>query len=139
MPDVPDHISQAIHNRQCAAKFLAGCRDWAITAAFYAAIHYVEAGLVATEVEHSNISCPPDEALHDYRQRMVQEKFGDVCFRSYRKLRQASWSVRYLTKSMTNPGTALSYYSQDDVKRFLEVELPTIKDEIHRAVGVNLD
>lgn len=51
-----DHIRQANHNQECA-KFMLGdttMRDWAITAAFYSAIHFVEAGFTTiAAIEHS--------------------------------------------------------------------------------------
>ncbi len=138
MPDVLDHIAQANHNRQCAGEFLARYRDWAITATFYAAVHLVEAGLTATDIGHSDSRRPEGEMPHDYRERLVRERFGDTCYKCYRKLRTASYNVRYLVLSQNKPGVALDYYSQDSAKGFLEKELPQIRREIEKVTGINL-
>jgi hypothetical protein len=141
MANLPDHIAQAKHNLECAEKFLqgGGCDDWAITAAFYAAVHFAEAGFAATEIEHTESSCPDEEEPHAYRERTVKEKFGVPCWKSYRKLREASFNVRYLVLWKSGRiGTALDYYSSDDVNRFVKRDLPTIRGEIQKS-GVDLN
>jgi len=139
--DLLDHVAQAKHNLDCAAKFVQDtqCRDWVITAAFYSAVHFVEAGFTATSIGHSDTKRPQDEEPHAYRERLVREKYGDTCYKSYRKLRIASYNVRYLADWRTRTGTGLDYYSQTDAERFLKVELPRVRQEIQNAIGVNLD
>jgi hypothetical protein len=142
MADLVDHIAQAKHNFECASKFLIDtqCRDWAITAAFYAAVHFAEAGFTTTDIGHSETGRPQNEDPHAYRQRQVLNKYGDDCFKSYRKLREASYNVRYLALWSDNrPGTGLDYYSQADATRLVTVELPAIRQKIQLAIHVNLD
>ncbi len=140
MANLPDHVAQAKHNLACAAKFLQDgtCNDWAITSAFYSALHFAEAGFAFTEIEHTESSCPRDEDRHSYRERMVRKKFGEPCWRSYHKLRNASFNVRYLAMwDSGQVGTALSYYSPQDVTQFVKRELSMVRAEIQKS-GVNL-
>lgn len=140
MADLVDHVAQAKHNLDCASKLLndTQCRDWAITAAFYAAVHFAEAGFTATEIGHSDAKRPQNEEPHSYRARLVREKFGDACYRSYRKLRVASYNVRYLADWSARPGMSLDYYTQADAARFVTVELPAIWQEIQSTLRVDL-
>jgi predicted HD phosphohydrolase len=139
--DLLEHLTQAKHNLDCAAKFIRDtqCRDWAITAAFYSAVHFAEAGFTATDIGHSDAKRPQDEEPHAYRERLVREKYGDICYKSYRKLRNASYNVRYLPDWRTRLGTGLDYYSQTDAEKFLTIELPQVRQEIQKAASVNLD
>ena len=140
MADLVDHVAQAKHNFACASKFLTDtpCRDWAITAAFYAAVHFAEAGFTATDVGHSETGRPQNEEPHAYRERQVLSKFGDACYKSYRKLRVASYNVRYLANWSARPGMSLGYYTQADAIRLVTVELPAIRQEIQSTLGVDL-
>ena len=141
MADLVDHVAQAKHNLDCATQFIRDtqCRDWAITAAFYSAVHFAEAGFTSTNIGHSDAKRPQDEEPHAYRERLVREKYGDTCYRSYRKLRVASYNVRYLADWRSRTGTGLDYYSQTDAEKFLTVELPQVRQEIQWTIGVNLD
>ena len=53
MADLADHINQAKHNEACAAHLLSEktYRDWAITATFYAAVHFAESAFNSIEQE----------------------------------------------------------------------------------------
>ncbi len=142
MADLVDHIAQAKHNLACASKLIRDiqCRDWAITATFYSAVHFAEAGFTAvSDVGHSDIHRPSDQEPHAYRERLIREKYGEACYKSYRKLRVASYNVRYLADWQTKTGTSLDYYNQATAEKFLTVELPLVRQEIQKAVGVKLD
>lgn len=142
MADLVDHIAQAKHNLACAGKLIRDthCRDWAITATFYSAVHFAEAGFTAVpDVGHSDIRRPTDEEPHAYRERLIREKYGEACYRSYRKLRIASYNVRYLAGWQTRTETSLGYYDQTAAEKFLTVELPRVRSEIQNAIGVQLD
>ena len=141
MANLPDHVAQAKHNLDCAEKFLqgGGCDDWAITAAFYSAVHFAEAGFAMTEIEHTESSCPDGEEPHAYRARAIKENFGVPCWKSYRKLREASFNVRYLALWKSGRiGTALGYYSPNDASQFVKQDLLTVRREIQKS-GVNLN
>lgn len=141
MASLIDHLHQAKHNAACAAKLLneKAYRDWAIPATFYAAIHFAEAGFTATDVGHSENKGAQADSPHDVREQLVREKFGNTCWRSYRKLREASRNVRYLPDWQIKSGTALEYYQHTDAVRFLTEELPRVQGEIQKAIkGVDL-
>ncbi len=140
MASLVEHVAQAKHNLLCATKSLQDgeCRDWTITAAFYSAVHFAEAGFTSIDVGHSESNRPQNEEHHAYRGRLVREKYGDTCYRSYRKLQEASYNVRYLALWSSRPGVGLDYYSQADARKFVEQELPLIRREI-QARTINLD
>lgn len=141
MADLIEHLKQAQHNASCAAKLLNEkvYRDWAITATFYAAIHFAEAGFTTTDVVHSENKGSQSESPHDVRERLIRDKFGQACWRSYRKLREASRNVRYLPNWQTKTGaTALDYYQHADAEKFLKVDLPLIREEIQKTTKINL-
>lgn len=142
MPDLIAHVQQAHHNLHCAAEILKdpSCRDWAITAAFYAAIHFVEAGLTSypsTELK----DLIGDDGYHNQRQELVRVKFTQECYRNYRKLREASQNVRYLVNwggRKSSTGTSLGYYSLDDATKMVSEYVSTIKNEIEKETGIDL-
>jgi hypothetical protein len=142
MPDLIAHIRQAKHNLECAERFLsnAECRDWAITAAFYAAIHFVEAGLTSYPDAELKGSLG-DDSYHNRRQDLVRTKFGPECFKRYRKLREASQNVRYLAdwgrKSST--GISLGYYSVENAIEMVTEHVTIIKNEIQQQAKINLN
>ena len=139
MANLIDHIAQADHNRVCAEKFLndCQCRDWAITATFYSALHFVEAGFEGTPVGHSVRICPNDETEHGFRTKLVRQEYGKTCWRSYRKLSSAAWHVRYLAKSRT-AGIAAGYYSEQNARDLLDIHLVRVRNEAERASGTPL-
>lgn len=140
MADFIDHVNQAKHNLMCAEKFLANsqCRDWAITAAFYSALHFVEAGFTTTNILHTDFRRPQDESLHTYRMRQVKDKYGKECWLSYRKLFDASYNVRYLALWNSQMGGALDYFNHNDAKNFIEKELGVIRREVQTISGIDL-
>ena len=143
MADLLAHVEQARHNETCANLILAtdvNARDWAITAAFYSAVHLVEAGFTTMHnIGHSEMAADRGKrGLHKYR----EDKMLGVsrpAYDSYRKLSNASYNVRYLPS--TAPGGslfALLYYKEPEVRKMLEVYLPTVRSELERALGVRL-
>jgi hypothetical protein len=141
MADFIDHLNQAKHNLGCATKFLndCQCRDWAITAAFYSALHFVEAGFTTiTDIVHSDLKRPEDENAHSFRTRMVKDKYGKECWMSYRKLFNASYNVRYLALSGSQVGNALSYYDHEDVIDFINKDVTKVRQEVQSHSGLNL-
>lgn len=130
MPSLIDHVHQAKHNTACADKFLnqCNCQDWAITAAFYAALHYVEAGF--TTINHIG-HCMG----HREREEHLRREFNS-CYKSYRKLSMACHTSRYLNPH--HPGVAINFYSQSDVAKLVNDDLTTVRDQVQKAAGVNL-
>lgn len=136
MADFVDHIEQAEHNEALGellstSPALHKYRDWLITVSFYAAIHYVEADFATDRnIGHSETSKPPDITPHDHREDLVRKRYGQNCWKSYKKLREASRDVRYLTRAISKrqPGKATDYYSQSDAENFFRHHLKIIKE-----------
>jgi hypothetical protein len=145
MADFSVHVAQAKHNEQVAGHLLktVGYHDWAVTACFYAAIHFVEARCwYIIDIKHTDITIPVDGAgklqysPHAWRQQLIRDRFTEVVWRSYRKLQTNSEAVRYLaTRGGPGPGPgpvflnapATDYISQQDVRKLVEKELQNIK------------
>lgn len=141
MADLISHIQQAKHNKDCAAHFFEdnpSNRDWAITAAFYSAVHYIEACFTSIqEIGHTEDACGNQEK-HGFRTRMVRKHYP-VAWKSYRKLQDASYIVRYIVKDI--PGKqrfSLAYYTADDAEKMLTTELENIISNLQKGSGINL-
>jgi hypothetical protein len=141
--DLISHIDQAKHNEKCANLLLNNApefRDWAITAAFYAAVHLVEACFSSrSDIGHTEKA--PDRGKtqeHVYRLNKVKALAGSRAFRSYQKLFNASLDVRYLTKSSRGRLTAVDYYDDAAVRSLVQVTLPEVRTELEEAFGLNL-
>lgn len=140
MPDLVTHVNQAIHNRKCADILLsehsANYRDWAITAAFYAAVHYAE-GSFTTDSAIKNYD-QDKERRHQFRIETIRKRVGNgsQCWRSYRKLYEASRTVRYLTASMKQ---AVDYYSTDEADKLVQIHLENVREGLEKAFKVNLE
>ena len=140
MPDLITHIGQAVHNERCA-RFILGqnsdYRDWAITAAFYAAVHLVEA-CFTTKPDIGHTESARDRGKteqHRYRSNKINE-LAQPAYASYRKLHIASQRLRYL--AMRSPHIATDFYSVDDARQLIEGELPKVQQELEKAFGINL-
>jgi len=140
------HIDQANHNEQCARFLIDDApeyRDWAITAAFYAAVHLAEASFFThSDIGHSATAKDRGGAeIHRYREGKIRE-LANSAYPSYRKLREASQHARYLARSRgssTTHQSMMDYYGESVVRNFIEKDLPKVRDELEKAFGVNLD
>ena len=139
MPDLIHHVDQAGHNRGCATHLIdsgaapALCHDWAVTAAFYSAVHYVEAGFTSGVTGHTY--------SHKVRNRRIPDLYGKKCWKSYRKLYNASSIARYLNPSGSRRSVGCAahrYFTLDQAKGFVTDELAVVKQEVERMTGVNL-
>lgn len=136
------HLSQAKHNEK-VANHLAGSPemyDWGITAAFYSAIHYLEAkffsitGIIHTE---TNIPRCRDGELqytaHSWRQQLVRSQLSKSVYKAFRKLRENSETARYLSYAQIGPGwapldvPATRYFAQKDAQNMLHKDLQELK------------
>ena len=146
------HYQQATHNK-ALAEFLfaqnpATYYDWAITAAFYSSIHWVESyfyfvpGVVHTE---SSIPTNPENgelrySPHAWRARLVQNNCEAEVWKGFRVLHEASQAVRYLSnrERISHDKPAVSIYTLADAKKMVDVNLSKIllsdKFKIIRAV-----
>ena len=129
-----DHLLQGEHNEALARNLSQNLsyKDWLITTAFYAAIHYVESDFATDPaIGHSEMNRPTDRSLHQYRYDLVRRRYSSRCRRSYAKLRDASENVRYLKWWRTQAGQAIDYYSDADALDFLNRHLFNIKHELN--------
>lgn len=146
MADYKVHLSQAKHNEELANKLICEppFHDWGITAAFYAAIHYLECWLFNRREEHTETSIPvdPDGKLkytpHAWREKIVERELSKEAFKSFRKLRNASETARYLSLYRIRGGRvpqwldspAPDYFRPEDAKNMVEKTLITLKSEL---------
>jgi hypothetical protein len=75
MGDRPAHIRKAQHNESFLNRELlpqSGYNDWKITAIFYAAVHYIDAGLARMNIH------PTDHAGMDVRNVYVSNHFRHI-------------------------------------------------------------
>lgn len=139
------HLAQGEHNREVAFHLLEPPRhDWAITAAFYGAVHYVEAWLYDRPERHTETSIPLNAdgeqrySAHAWRERMIQVGLSRAGLTAFRKLRVASDIARYLLLSRAAgavPATwtavvAANYFTPEQARRLVENELEAIRREI---------
>ena len=114
MSKLVHHLAQAQHNEKLAQTLLnlPPYHDWAITAAFYAAIHYAEAAIFSSQWTHSETSIEknPDGrnryTPHAWRIQLLQRmRIPGPGLRSFKVLRDASQTARYLSE-MGDEGVA---------------------------------
>jgi hypothetical protein len=119
------HLAQARYNEALAKELIEKYGDWAITVAFYAAVHYVEAKF-ATRRMHTGY----DEG-HGVRANRLRDVSSLECFQAYKNLRTASNHVRYL-ELWEERGERLAheYYSEENVRQFVEQDLVIVKQEL---------
>ena len=140
MPDCISHLNQAKHNQACAQHLLqrSTWRDWAITAAFYAAVHFTQAAFLA-ENEPMPIRVDDGESQHAIQLKHVRKLFGDNSYRYYDKLSKASDRVRYLRRyNGADDIPSISYYTPEDARRFVTQDLENLFKEIDNRTSVNL-
>lgn len=149
MAEFQVHISQAQHNESLAQYLLSLTKvqfhDWAITASFYSAIHYVEARFIdEADVNHSETSIPigEDKKLeytpHGWRQRVVRDRFTKRTWKAFRKLRETSEIARYLSygrmgrlKGVTfERAPAVQIFQPKDAENLYNRDLQSIKEEL---------
>ena len=150
MSDREPHIEQARHNEGLARELAADgyrFRDWSITAAFYAAVHYFEARLhdqpefthpgASVPISHTEDSVPRTNGRmryspHAWREELLRANCDMQTWRAYRSLRVASETARYHAGN-TIPSTAHDYFTDLDVDRYVATHLGQVK----LGLGVN--
>lgn len=93
-PNVRNHLRQASRNDSIARNYLARggsweWRQWAITAAFYAAVHLA----LALSFKRADPRRPP-ERFHDFYSRMIRQ-FAPRQSPAYERLKTAAMATRY--------------------------------------------
>ena len=140
------HLRQARHNEGLAKEFVRSgyrYRDWAVVAAFYAALHYFEARLhdeppfthhlVGIRIFHTeDVTSDPDTrgiySPHRWRHELLESNCAAATAEAYWRLRAASESARYHTRSSREiRTTAHDYFSNAAVDRCLDDFLEIVK------------
>ena len=134
MPPTSIHWTQAEHNQALALSLLVPPNhDWAITVAFYSAIHYFEAWLFYQPEQHSEVNIPAAvKSVHTRRDQLIQKYLPRATAIAFRKLRTASETSRYLSAPggvsgsgfLTN--TAFDYFSPSAAKSLVERDLADV-------------
>ncbi len=145
MADFATHNDQAKHDEQLAAYLIDKVErfaDWSIVACFYAAIHYFECRLSASFVEesskHTETSMPVDSkgdprmTAHQWRTKMIGDSYPQSTWKAFRKLRNSSETVRYLshgigTRTAFEAAPSAKLFNKSDAQQFLNRELQQLK------------
>lgn len=145
MAEFAVHILQANHNRDVANLLIEQhpFHDWAITAAFYAAIHFFEAWLYDRGERHTETSIPVDSAskllysAHAWREKLVERDLPKEAFKAFRLLRDASETARYLSLYQMRTSTgrwirqgAWEYFDQEAARKLVQSRLTTFQTEL---------
>jgi len=148
MADYDIHFAQAEHNEKLSRKLInePPFHDWSITAAFYAAIHYIECWIFNRKEKHSETSIPVYKkgrqkgkfmySPHGWREKLVEMHSSKSTFKSLRKLREASETARYLSLTKLGygnwiPSPASDYFSPSDALKLIKNDLSVLKKELH--------
>lgn len=134
------HIDQAKHNRNFAKQLLQVApefRDWAVIAAFYAAVHYVEACFYEVPaIKHSDHRANP----HNFRKVELAKCSSKELYLHYNLLFEAAHKARYLQSAMTRSSAvaSLRLISTDAARTLIEVDLPTVQELLEKEYHVKL-
>lgn len=133
------HWEQGNHNQNLVNEIVDKTRptyyrDWAITIAFYAAIHYVEAFLERAQQCHSDDQHNPHQFRVDkVYQLLTEAPVGD----EYRNLLHTSIILRYLSnRGRTAKSTSGKWLSDDAVKQMAVVDLGKIKNSVTHQLNL---
>jgi len=133
------HWEQGNHNQNLVNKIVDEAtpiryRDWAITIAFYAAVHYVEAFLDRAYQCHSD----DQRNRHRFRADKVYQLLTGVPVKiEYQNLLSTSISLRYLSyRGQTAESTSGKWLSDDDVKQMAIVDLGKIKNSVTHQLNL---
>ncbi|MDD5427866.1 MAG: hypothetical protein PHI58_01340 [Candidatus Omnitrophica bacterium] len=148
MANFTTHISQARHNEKLAQFLLdKPFFDWSITISFYAAIHFFEARLYADASDitnkHSESSMPLEPngdskySAHSWRARQIQDHYPREAWRSFRSLKEASETARYLSHIDIKTAVprfeiapSFNIFNVNNAKFSTQQDLPTFKSAL---------
>lgn len=116
MPTSDQHRRQAAENEAVSLELETAHPGWAVTALFYAALHYVEAYFY---IEGVRTGLPQHSASHAQRTPAVRLRLAPV-FPHYHRLLDRSVAARYDCKTFT----------QSDVQRLRHQDLDVLRSHI---------
>jgi hypothetical protein len=121
MPTATQHIAQAAHNEALSLAVEADYADWAVTALFYAALHYVEAYFY---VHAARQHAPPHYTNHSLRGPAVRIRIPRM-YRHYQRLFDRSIQARYDCVAFAQSN--VQYLRQNDLeplKQYVQQNMP---------------
>lgn len=136
MPSLQVYIDQAKHNEELTKYLLkSSFYDWSCVAAFYSAIHFVEAyfkkqpafsfeGIEDMYRRNKNDPNLKADSIHDFRENMIKSKVE--LYSAYRHLRNTSELVRYLRNVQQN---SFVIFNADDMKKTILEKLNIVKQQ----------
>lgn len=120
MPTTEQHLAQAATNERLALAWEATDPEWAATALFYAALHYVDAFFYLDGQINQN---PDSFRSHSIRDSEVARRLNPV-FAAYKRLSDVSREARYdCIPFNTGRVQRLRESSLFPIKRHVETEL----------------
>lgn len=138
------HVKQAEHNGSLATKLVSVSpieyKDWAITIAFYAAIHYVEAYLAIGGVHsEKQVDGKTYKSGHDYRASNIDRILSSNAAESFLLLYRLSRMLRYLELhgQEVESGIGGSWIVDKDVALHVKSDLGSIKSDIERKIAAH--
>jgi len=129
------HLIQARHNEELIQLLGPDSRefpDWVITATFYSALHYLEAGFSNNNnILHSHQCKRQNEPIHRTRQRLLRSHHSQQAYQSYRNLYDASIISRYLYNPNTRQDilSGYVYHTTQQVEDFYHLDLDNVRKE----------
>lgn len=129
------HLIQARHNEDLIQLLGPDSRefpDWVITATFYSALHYLEAGFNNNiGILHSHLCKLRNEPLHHTRQRLLRLHYSLQAYQSYRDIYDASIRSRYLYDPVKRQDVLSGYahHTTQELKHFYCTDLDNIRRE----------
>lgn len=138
MPPRDTHLKQAQHNEDFIAHLQRGngaseFTDWAVTAAFYAAVHYVEAVLAEKERDPAR----QHSTDHAFRNEILKRtKSYEHLWKYYWPLYNASIYARYLSDGQRDLNDFRDYMPPEDVERFINSNLTQVRKACLRHCGL---
>ena len=131
MPKTQQHLDQAISNETLARSLCEGegHYDWAVTVAFYAALHYFEAYLVKRGHNVMQEAGAIEQGAHNIRRKKAKQLLLPEQADRYIALQQHSERARYFTARDDVQLTDIParYFSQGMARRWFG-ELEALRD-----------
>ncbi len=131
MPSSQQHLEQADSNEKLAQILCDGDGhyDWAVTVAFYSALHYFEAYLVRKGHNTVLESEKAETGAHKIRRKKAKQLLPDEQAAIYIKLQQQSESARYFPRETKNqlPDIPARAFTQG-LARSLFAEMEQLRD-----------
>ena len=138
MAHLSGHLSQAEHNESLARRLAnQDYRDWAITACFYAVIHYAEARLFLKKAKWKDKHCATSMPKRGQWDKHTKHTLRLDCIKDWRsahnalkKLMEKCEITRYLAEKNPRAAYGIKFLSRPAYEVFGEREVQGLIDEL---------